>query len=316
MEVSLVSRSRTAQFKRYRCEGRRARGRAGGGPLASSSGWPGHSAASGHRLLDCEPAPSPAQAVVLELAALPPRWVDFADEAREGLGDLRARLARLQRAQQRRLLRVFDDGAGPEKEVQAISDEVGAAIRQCEGQMRKVEAWSAGEDPGGRGHEVRQQVHRGLLAQLQELVLQFRRAQKGYLRELRSRQQAGDCDERSTSASSGAAPLELGLEGRQELESTELDVAHRSAEICRIASSVSELHAIFKELALMVIDQGTVLDRIDYNIEQAGHQAGRAATVLRKTERAQRSQGSMKCILVLAAINMLLLLLLMLKIRR
>eukprot|EP00438_Fugacium_kawagutii_P005818 Skav230521 [mRNA] locus=scaffold4943:110791:111009:+ [translate_table: standard] len=40
-------------------------------------------------------------------------------------------------------------------------------------------------------------------------------------------------------------------------------------EIDHIASSIADLHCIFKELAVHVIDQGSILDRIDYNIEQA-----------------------------------------------
>ena len=40
----------------------------------------------------------------------------------------------------------------------------------------------------------------------------------------------------------------------------------RDEEIVRIAKSIEELAAIFKELAVLVIDQGTILDRIDYNM--------------------------------------------------
>ena len=35
-----------------------------------------------------------------------------------------------------------------------------------------------------------------------------------------------------------------------------------------IAKSIEELATIFKELAVLVIDQGTILDRIDFNMEQ------------------------------------------------
>ena len=43
---------------------------------------------------------------------------------------------------------------------------------------------------------------------------------------------------------------------------------HRDQEIQHIARSIEELSQIFKELAVLVIDQGTVLDRIDFNMEQ------------------------------------------------
>lgn len=42
----------------------------------------------------------------------------------------------------------------------------------------------------------------------------------------------------------------------------------RDQEIQHIARSIEELSQIFKELAVLVIDQGTVLDRIDFNMEQ------------------------------------------------
>lgn len=45
-------------------------------------------------------------------------------------------------------------------------------------------------------------------------------------------------------------------------------VAERDEEIRRIVESIAELQSIFKDLAGLVADQGTVLDRIDYNMEQ------------------------------------------------
>ena len=58
----------------------------------------------------------------------------------------------------------------------------------------------------------------------------------------------------------------------KELEDVEMNVDHRNQEIKKIWESVTELHTIFKELWVLVIDQGTMLDRIDYNVEQVVHQ--------------------------------------------
>ncbi len=44
-------------------------------------------------------------------------------------------------------------------------------------------------------------------------------------------------------------------------------IAQREREINDIAQGIIELADIFKELQGMVIDQGTMLDRVDYNIE-------------------------------------------------
>ena len=51
------------------------------------------------------------------------------------------------------------------------------------------------------------------------------------------------------------------------LNTNDVAIAQREREIEDIAQGIIELADIFKELQGMVIDQGTMLDRIDYNIE-------------------------------------------------
>ena len=51
------------------------------------------------------------------------------------------------------------------------------------------------------------------------------------------------------------------------LNTNDAAIAQREREINEIAQGIIELADIFKELQGMVIDQGTMLDRVDYNIE-------------------------------------------------
>jgi len=53
----------------------------------------------------------------------------------------------------------------------------------------------------------------------------------------------------------------------QRSSTNDVTIAQREREINDIAHGIIELADIFKELQGMVIDQGTMLDRIDYNIE-------------------------------------------------
>ena len=52
------------------------------------------------------------------------------------------------------------------------------------------------------------------------------------------------------------------------LTSNDSAIMQREREITDIAQGIIELADIFKELQGMIIDQGTMLDRIDYNVER------------------------------------------------
>lgn len=52
------------------------------------------------------------------------------------------------------------------------------------------------------------------------------------------------------------------------LTSNDAAIMQREREITDIAQGIIELADIFKELQSMIIDQGTMLDRIDYNVER------------------------------------------------
>lgn len=87
-------------------------------------------------------------------------------------------------------------------------------------------------------------------------------------------------------------------------------IAEREEEVNKIVRSIVDLNEIFKDLANMVHEQGTVLDRIDYNIEQTQVQVQEGYKQLQKAERYQRNNRKMHCILILAATIIVLVILL------
>lgn len=61
----------------------------------------------------------------------------------------------------------------------------------------------------------------------------------------------------------------------QASRNTDVDIDQRTNELTQIASSISELAELFRDLGNMVVEQGTVLDSVEYNVQQtAAHAKG------------------------------------------
>lgn len=95
------------------------------------------------------------------------------------------------------------------------------------------------------------------------------------------------------------------------LSSNETAIAQREREITDIAKGIIELADIFKDLQTMVIDQGTVLDRIDYNVERmtTDVKAAQKELVVAKGYQKKGTKRKVLFLLVLLVIGMFILLL-------
>lgn len=48
-----------------------------------------------------------------------------------------------------------------------------------------------------------------------------------------------------------------------------MSARYKDEEIQNLVKSINDLASIFKDLSVLVIEQGTILDRIDYNVQEA-----------------------------------------------
>ena len=76
-------------------------------------------------------------------------------------------------------------------------------------------------------------------------------------------------------------------------------VEQRAEEINKIAQSISELAVIFKELNMLVVEQGTIVDRIDYNCEQSSLKMEKAIKHLARANEYQKRSRMTLCIMLL-----------------
>jgi syntaxin 16 len=79
-------------------------------------------------------------------------------------------------------------------------------------------------------------------------------------------------------------------------------IAQREREIEDIAQGIIDLSNIFQELQTMVIDQGSMLDRIDYNVENMAVEVKHAEKELKVATGYQKKSTKRKIILLLILI--------------
>jgi syntaxin 16 len=94
-----------------------------------------------------------------------------------------------------------------------------------------------------------------------------------------------------------------------DMDNTKL-IEAREQDVANIVKSIVDLNVIFRELSTMVSDQGTVLDRIDYNIETTQVSVSQGVQQLQKAAHYQRKNRKLYCIVILASVCLFMLMLL------
>ncbi|GBF90215.1 hypothetical protein Rsub_03348 [Raphidocelis subcapitata] len=298
------TRNLTQQFVRYRNDAKRAR--------LSELGEPGRAAADDDRatakLLGAALARSseggggdvelgrPSQTIP---AAYAPRWITASENIKSEMTVVRERLGKLKELHAKALLVSFDDassGVGPR--VEALTHEIQLAFRRLDGEVRGIAAAPPG---GGRDGdaEVRLQVQRQLAQALFKLTVEFRKeetrflnkmeAQKGYEQGSSLALAEGERGGSGGGAGEGAA-AEPGFTQAQvqKVSQAEAMIEERETEIRKVVETITELAQVMRDLSTLVVEQGTLLDRIEEGTKE-----------LVKAEETQRSGRALRCIALL-----------------
>jgi syntaxin 7 len=82
------------------------------------------------------------------------------------------------------------------------------------------------------------------------------------------------------------------------LQFNEAVIEERDQAIVEITGQIGEVHQIFQDLAVLVVDQGEMLDDIESNITRAAERTADASVQISRAERSQRSARSKWCFLL------------------
>ncbi|KAF8558067.1 t-SNARE [Imleria badia] len=261
-------------------------------------------------------------------AHLPPKWVDLSDQVEEILANVQVKIGALEKLHAKHVLPGFADRTAEEKEIEAATTDITRDFRRCHTLIQRI---GSDQDhtfpPSNRiQHEVlaAKNVQRGLAARVQELSSTFRKKQRVYMERL----QGHAIKNQDLLIASGTITFK-GSEGltaadedvqaaQAQIQETDQihDIRLRDRELTEIANSIASLAELFKDLSILVIDQGTLLDSIEYNIEQSSVHIAEAVKELDVATRYQKNTGRRKIIFLLLLIIFGLILVLIFKPRR
>ncbi|KDQ21733.1 hypothetical protein BOTBODRAFT_61359 [Botryobasidium botryosum FD-172 SS1] len=269
----------------------------------------------------------------LEMQDLPPRWVDLSEQVQEILAGTVEKIRILDKLHAKHVLPGFSDRSTEEKEIEMMTTDITRSFRQCQSLIQRIEPSSSAPHtfppstsrPSQNETQAARNVQRGLAAKVQELSGVFRKKQSVYMQKL----QGHAIKNQDLLIASGAVSLKgsdgmFSLEEDIETSRTQLsaqqqlppDLERRNHELTEIAKSIASLAELFKDLSSLVIDQGTILDSVEYNVERTAIHVEEAAKELRVATEYQRNTGRRKCILLLILIIFGLVVLLIFKPRR
>lgn len=228
-----------------------------------------------------------------------PVYVEMVNEISGDVRALEAKMAELRGAHEARVRITFDPAAeeAKEQEVQILTAELTRGFNLAGGKLKRLAAFEAGLD--GTEMKVRKNMQRGLATRLHDLSTTFRRDQKQYIGTITKLRKGQSLQELFGSAPRGDVDEGFSDEQMHELAIAEEDVDERMREIQRIAKSVEDLAVLFKELATLIVEQGTILDRIDHNMETTVEATQKGVKELQDAEKFQKSARPIKCMLIL-----------------
>jgi len=244
---------------------------------------------------------------------LPPEWVDYYDHIKANLDKLDILHKDLNGIISKRITDVFGKNhAKLDAQIKAKSQESMKLLHECEENLTKIaQSSSVGETPSDIN--VRKNIHKSLATQISEKTVLLRKQQKNLYQRMKDMNGGKSTANDNLITADSRSADDLSPSDAMEMDMCDDMAMDRDQEINQLVDTMNELGHIFKELNHLVIDQGNLLDRIDYNIEQTLINTKKANVQLKKAERAQDSACAKYCIYMLVLLILVFSLILVLK---
>lgn len=266
-----------------------------------------------------------------QLEPFVPSFYDIAKQLDSRIESIKQSVSQLNSSYKRLIIIAKLEKRALEEKIQDTSYLVLKHFEQCYVLVKKFEHLETnqqklGFDYSNNDMKILDNFKRIYAARIQEQSLIFRSLQSNYIKFLRDDEDETDTvlsstqrdakymDQEPKSIDQDAEALhKIQTQSQQQELQDLLLMVQREHEISKLAMGILEILTIFKEMEALVVEQGTLLDRIDYNLQNTAQDLKLSDMELVKAKRHQKKSTKCKLILFLSLFVLLLFIIVVMK---
>lgn len=221
---------------------------------------------------------------------LPPRWVDQEEQVEENIMEIKKLLTVLDSEIKKIKHHTYMTHEHiPIETIERTNTEIVSLIRKSETELKEIMSFKIDNEVD---NNVRKNVHYSLAIKLRELTQQTKSKEKDLMQIMRMHyNNDNDIEKGDDILDDFEDEMQVEQKEKHRIQQA------RNREIEEIVSATNDLATLFKELSVLVIEQGTVLDRIDYNIEESLQHTKKGKKHLIEAKKASESTRARNVIL-------------------
>jgi len=236
------------------------------------------------------------------IISVPPRWIEIVESIDDNLNKIEQQIGLLKEYHSLRQRVIFDDDKADEYDIniQETTYSITSLFKSAKIKLQEIAIKGNEESTAGFGERtIRYNAMRSRATKLQQLTKIFRNAQRQFLEEMKNKQDKIHKYIDLLPDVSGGYITHFNQQQKQRLIEMENEASDKTQQILNIAKSVHELAQLFNDLSILVVESGSLLDRIDYNVEQTLETLENTVPIIDRTNKYQKRSKSALCIIIL-----------------
>ena len=218
-----------------------------------------------------------------------PRYMDMYEQCNNLLKDLEIEFNKLKEEQQKRIVPTFDETNTKliNQNIQMISDRMTQKLKKCKYLTKELKTLLANSS---LDDNIKINMYQNLLNRLAEISREMQINEEKYIQKYQELNgyEESYFSKNNTNNLDSIETFQSHVFNSNNKKKIDIN-KERNKEIGQMVNTVNELKDIFQDVSNMVISQGTILDRIDYNTYQGRHNIRRGNRELEESHESLKS---------------------------